>query len=302
MRLTKHTEVLRKTNNMLINKFLEFKQNIEPTDSQIEQISISNNNIREKLSNSNIIEIIDSFLIGSYSRNTLIRPINDIDIFLKVHYGRHNKLLPKQIINMLHCKAIRIFSKSTIKSDSPCVIIDFEHCTFELIPYFAYDNIPDIFIIPNHDGSNFIHSSPFKINELLTKSNEQHDGKLIPLIKMIKNWKRKFPAAKFIKSFIIEILSLIIFNNYKIEDYPSAITYWFNQVAKLFRSPIPFIHDLDNKNLYVDKYLYDKPLKLMFLRYVINKSKENANIALNLYNRGYDDHAYKYYSKLFTDF
>ncbi|MCE1246653.1 MAG: nucleotidyltransferase, partial [Firmicutes bacterium] len=58
--------------------FIKFCQNIETTGLQKHIISKRQQGIRKVLSKE--MNIIDSFLIGSYSRSTMIAPLKDSDI------------------------------------------------------------------------------------------------------------------------------------------------------------------------------------------------------------------------------
>jgi tRNA nucleotidyltransferase (CCA-adding enzyme) len=62
--------------------FEEFKSNLEITDLQTTTVSVRQGYIRSVIERE--MKIRDSFLTGSYTRNTMIAPLQeaDIDIFL----------------------------------------------------------------------------------------------------------------------------------------------------------------------------------------------------------------------------
>jgi tRNA nucleotidyltransferase (CCA-adding enzyme) len=70
--------------------FLELKENLEITGLQSSTVSTRQTNVREVVEAE--LEVLDSFLAGSYGRDTMIAPLSeaDIDVFvvLKSDYYR----------------------------------------------------------------------------------------------------------------------------------------------------------------------------------------------------------------------
>ena len=60
--------------------FQEFLQTLELTDKEQERASEQHPRVREALQQR--LDVDDNFLSGSYKRNTAIRPLNDIDLFI----------------------------------------------------------------------------------------------------------------------------------------------------------------------------------------------------------------------------
>ena len=66
---------------------------VRPTEKQRQRIQKTRDTIDAALVNDNRIFLNTqkqiSFLTGSYSRKTILRPIDDIDLYVRVHYGKH---------------------------------------------------------------------------------------------------------------------------------------------------------------------------------------------------------------------
>lgn len=117
----------------LQSQFEQFRQNIEPTAMQFEQIIGSHTHLRQ-----NILQklnyVSNTILTGSYKRQTLIRPLNDVDVFVILNFqpNNYNTPTPKSILNKLKNDLKSSYPNSIIKQDKPCIVLDFNHCKFEL--------------------------------------------------------------------------------------------------------------------------------------------------------------------------
>jgi hypothetical protein len=63
----------------------------------------------------------------------------------------------------------------------------------------------------------------------MATANRQHDGKLVPLVKMIKAWNKTI--GDHFRSFHLEVLALQILENVQISDFPSGLRYFFGKAV-----------------------------------------------------------------------
>ncbi len=194
----------------LQTKFEQFRQNIEPTPSQMEQVIGSHTHLRQ-----NILQklpyVKNTILTGSYKRRTLIRPLNDVDVFVILNYtaGAYGNPTPQSILTKLKQDLANSYPNSTIKQDKPCIVLDFSHCKFELTPSIeaatwgtSYYEIPNV----SNTGLWQRVDSPDVLGERLSQANKQ-TPLLIPLIKMMKRCKEK-NNLKNLRSFEMELLAI----------------------------------------------------------------------------------------------
>jgi len=204
----------------LQSRFNSFRQNIEPTENQRQQVINSHvylrQNILQKLS-----YIKNTILTGSYKRRTIIRPMNDVDVFVILNYnpGAYGNPSPQSILNRLKSDLKYTYPNSTIKQDKPCVVLDFSHCKFELTPAIEGNTWgSNYYEIPNSDNLSYWKrvDSPDILGTQLTRANSSNQL-LIPLVKMMKRCKA-FNNLKSPASFEMEILAinqLGYVNNYR---------------------------------------------------------------------------------------
>jgi len=182
----------------LSSKFDEFRQNLEVSDSKIEKIITSHTHLRQNILQS-LNYVKETFLTGSYKRKTLIDPPNDVDIFV-VLSGYSVNTKPQSVLDKLKRDLIAKYPNSTIKQDKPCIVIDFNHCKFELTPAIEYSSF---YCIPkDNDNWQFV-EDPDILGKKLINANARVNYMLVPLIKMLKQWIR-YNNIKM-KSFELEL-------------------------------------------------------------------------------------------------
>lgn len=194
----------------LQTKFEQFRQNIEPTSNQLEQIIDSHTYLRQNILQK-LYYVKNTILTGSYKRKTLIRPLNDVDVFVILDYtvGAFGNPSPQTVLNKLKQDLSISYPNSTIMQDKPCIVLDFSHCKFELTP--AIEGVTwgsNYYEIPNSLNMSLWQKvdSPDILGEQLTQANKQTPI-LIPLIKMMKRCKEK-NSLKKLRSFEMELLAI----------------------------------------------------------------------------------------------
>jgi hypothetical protein len=213
--------------------------NITVTDRQEENIKQSLSNIEGHLKNTdNDLSVERTFTNGSYERDTIIRPLNDIDIFAvlksddwKNEYGQlptPQKVLTK-IKNYLN--SLNDY-KDKVKQDRPCVTIILSDKRFDILP--SFEQLGGGYLIPNYDLETWTYSYPEQLSTNLDSTHKLRNYKLKPTIKAIKYWNRE--NNKLIPSYHIEETAISIFQLNNFTNYEEAIRIWFNNAEYYLQS------------------------------------------------------------------
>lgn len=189
----------------LETKFDQLRQNIELTQNQREKIITSHTALRAAIEKLPYVQ--STFLTGSYKKNTMIRPPNDVDMFVILKADQAS-LQPQSVLDKLKKDIATTYSNSTIRQDRPCVVVDLAHCKFELTPVIKASLLSIRYKIPQKKilevGLNWFEiPDPNVFGTRLTQRNEALNGKLVPLIKMMKKMKAQ-NGLNNIKSFEME--------------------------------------------------------------------------------------------------
>jgi len=219
----------------ILQSFEKFKSNLEITGLQKETVSTRQSNIREVVERG--LEVLDTFLAGSYSRNTMIAPLSeaDVDIFVVLaskYFHNYNGQNGGQaaLLDLLKRVLKRTYARTPdISRNGQAVTIRFEDFIVDVVPSFRREG--GGFLIPNSISQSWIATDPKKHIEISSEANEDHNGDYIPLVKMIKAWNKS--NGNFFRSFHLEVLALEILNNVKISNYPSGVRYYFSKGVSL---------------------------------------------------------------------
>jgi hypothetical protein len=211
--------------------FLELKSNLNISGLQASTVSTRQNNVRGVIEAD--LTVSESFLTGSYSRNTMITPLSeaDIDIFFVLdpsYYRNYNGQNGGQagLLDLIKRTLRKTYTRTPdISRNGQAVTIQFEDFKVDVIPGF---NRPGGgYSIPNSITQSWISTDPKKHVDIVTEANRTHSGEFVPLVKMIKGWNRNI--NRYFRSFHLEVLALEVLNNVTISDYPSGVRYFFDK-------------------------------------------------------------------------
>jgi len=155
----------------------------------------------------------------------------DIDIFVILdnkyfyHYDGRNGGQAR-LLDLLKRALRRTYPKTPdISRNGQAVTITFTDFMVDVVPAFYGQR--GGFLIPNSISQSWVSTDPKKHVEIWSASNGEHNGDLVPLIKMLKGWNRTI--NNFFMSFHLEVMVLQILEGVKISDFPSGARYVFDQ-------------------------------------------------------------------------
>ncbi len=235
---------------MSVGEALErFISSLELTEGQRDEVSGQHTRVREELSR-RLSGCEMSFLSGSYSRSTAIRPLHDIDIFTVV--GRVASTPPetpdaalKRVRQALHAawpnKELPILQQHSVHLEFSTSGIE-----FDVVPAYQHPS-QDIFLIPERNTGRWVRTNPRIHKELSTAANERAGKKLKPLIKAVKHWNRKQVSSP-LGSFHLEVMSYEAFSQAPagyLEGLQTLFGFLESRVDKTVRDPAGLGADVD---------------------------------------------------------
>jgi hypothetical protein len=222
--------------------FQTLRSNLEITGLQTSLVSTRQKTVREVVTSG--LEVTDDFLTGSYSRQTMIAPLNeaDVDIFVVLnsryfhHYNNGQNGGQAGLLDLLKRTLLKTYTRTPdISRNGQAVTIRFEDFVVDAIPAFIRQG--GGYLIPNAITASWISTDPARHIELLTQANMVHGNNLVPLIKMIKGWNRQID--RHFRSFHLEVLAMSALNNVTITDFPSGVRYFFDKARALITQQNP---------------------------------------------------------------
>jgi hypothetical protein len=135
--------------------------------------------------------------------------LNFLHYLLNNDSGKIILTTPNAVLAQLKRDLNSSYPNSVIRQDKPCVTLDFAHCKIELTPAIPAGYYPEQgYYIPKQ-GTNewMLTDDPKRAESRLSQANTRLNGKLTPLIKMIKHAKNN-NNIRDIKSYEIEDIAI----------------------------------------------------------------------------------------------
>lgn len=190
-------------------RFIELLGDIEPSPTTIQRASAAHTAVRDHLwaEPSFKDRMVDDFLVGSYFRDTALRPQTigneverpDVDIAIVTNHKQHDT--PDDVLNGL-CRSLRKnfqverINKRSVHLISPGAVMD-------VVPLIR--NGP-AFLIPDRDSGGWLDTNPPYHTQWSEVQNKKFGGRFIPTVKLTKWWRRQNPTGKRPKGFANEVL------------------------------------------------------------------------------------------------
>lgn len=277
--------------------FQEFRSRLEITDLQSPIVSERQKGVRGAVENE--FTVLDSFLTGSYKRNSLIAPLKeaDIDIFVVLD-DQYKNGGQAYILDRVRDVLKQAYRETTnISRNGQAVTISFRDFKVDVVPAF-YRKLFSIpiggFIIPDTITKTWIPTNPQEHTELWSRRNEAQNGNLIPLIKMIKAWNKVHGDP--LTSFHLECLILKIMKRRAITELPFAIRFIFENAKESFQHVVdPVMHSS------VTEYLNTQE-KITIAARELETAYVRAKMAEESVRRELVEDAYYFWGKLFGDY
>ncbi|HED37623.1 MAG TPA: nucleotidyltransferase [Ignavibacteria bacterium] len=210
----------------ITSSFQKLKENLEVTGLQRSTVSTRQTNVRNVIEKE--MEVLNSFLTGSYSRSTMISPLSeaDIDIFAVLDSKYFERDGQSNLLDKVKRVLLKTYTETPkISRNGQAVTITFTDFVVDVVP--AFNRKGGGYLIPNSTQKIWIATNPKTHVEIMAEKNNEHSGDLVPIVKMIKRWNRNINYS-FV-SFRLELLAMEIFENVTISDYSSGMRYFFDK-------------------------------------------------------------------------
>lgn len=206
--------------------FAKFQDNLQITDLQEATVTVRQKNVRDAVARE--LTVLDSFVTGSYRRDTLIAPLSkaDIDIFVILDPSYYSADGYANLLDRVK-RVVKTTYPTTpeISRNGQAVTVSFTDFKVDVVPAFYRQG--GGYFIPDSVMRGWIATDPTQHVTLWNQANIVHLQQLVPVIRMIKQWNRAH--SSLLRSFHLETMVLQILNNVTISDLPSAARFVFDK-------------------------------------------------------------------------
>lgn len=255
------------------------------TDKQTSSVSTTYNNLKTLLLDSESkLNGERVFQNGSYDRDTIIKPLDDVDIFLVLDRAEYEDggvlRKPQTVLTKLkdYLNSTRDYKDKAVQ-DRPCVTVHLCDKRFDVLPCFGDDL--EGYWIPDSDLSGWIWSNPVLHSEKLTEVNKLRKGRIVPLIRLLKYWNRE-KLGKLIPSYHIEDIATHIFTLFDTTNHEDGVHTWLRYATNYLDS-----------DKFADEDDYSDAVE------AISAAYEKIDEAHTLYEDGQENEAIKLWKEVF---
>lgn len=231
--------------------FNSFLSDIQPSKSTVEYISSIQKNMRKYLKEHEVYKTvhIDTFLSGSYAKNTSIRPVvgdnkRDVDIVVVTSYStaKDSKEVLDELKEVLTEK--EIYKNATVQSHS--IGIEMGSISVDVVPVIASNN-DSLYYIGDSNTGEWVLTDPKGHKEWSTEVNSNNSGEYKPLVKIFKWWRRnncpqdiKYPKGITLEKIVADNLgdSSLSTEDFLIETMQNIISAYKEEYVEKNTNPV----------------------------------------------------------------
>lgn len=285
-------------------RFTEFLSDIEPSTTTKNDAASAHTTLRDFLKDEEDFKEYheDTFLSGSYKRDTAIRPQKkedeterpDVDIIVETTHTCEDA--PEEVIDLLYNTLEKKYSDPRLQERS--VGIETSKADMDVVPVIKHDGI---YLIPDRKLGIWLPTNPPGHTTWTTETNKTAGKRFKPLVKLTKWWRRENPTSdKKPKGFVIECFAAYCMDY--VEDYYGELFVqtletivekyeWYISLRRVPSLPDPGIQS----NSVTDGMTADA-----FIDFY-NKIKEHAELGRKALNETDPEEATKLWKEIFGD-
>lgn len=252
-------------NELLNEQLTEYGRDTATTKEHLDEI--------KEIIQEDDIGTIEMRFGGSISRHTYVYGLSDVDILVNINKSELSEKSPHDIREYMKTKLTGSNSKNidNIHVGKLAVTVTFtDGEKIQLLPAIRRGEGYKIQDQNNDSWSNVIR--PDKFAAKLTEVNRNCNGKVIPVVKLVKGINTQFPEDQQLKGYHMESIAIEVFKSYPDSNpkTPKAmLRYFFEKAKDIVKSPI---RDKTNQSLHVDDYLgQEESTERMRISYALDR-------------------------------
>jgi Second Messenger Oligonucleotide or Dinucleotide Synthetase domain len=179
-------------------------------------------------------ETANSLLIGSWGKNTRLRPSRDIDILFLLpsevywRFQSRNENRQSQLLQEVRYVLGQTYSQTALRGDGQVVSVPFSSMPVEVVPGFRCTD-GTIIICDTNDGGRYKKSSAEAEAYELDASDRSWNGNTRALARMLKQWQRERNVP--LKSFQLERLAVEFL---RVWPFRHRDVFWYDWMVRDF--------------------------------------------------------------------
>ena len=283
----KYKKIIRETREQTRDKGFETEVNGEIAEllgdyqRRTEVTSEHLNDIKDIIEE-NIGGTIEMRFGGSVSKHTYVDGLSDVDVLVLIDKSELSDASPHEVL-----KYIKTFLSNANHSDIEDIRVGKLAVTVTFSDGEEIQLLPAVrkyegYRIPGQTGDNWSNViRPDKFATKLTQVNQNCGGKVVPVVKLVKDIVSRLPTDQRMSGYHIESIAIEVFKSYP-DSNPKTpkdmLRYFFEKAKDVVKSPIK---DETRQSIQVDDYLgpenSDKRFRISYTLDRIGRRMKNAD-------------------------
>lgn len=200
----------------LTQNFALLQKKLEPSSDRADTARSMPTKIREYLAEHPELKTVapHTRLVGSYGRSTAIKNIKDVDIVLFVD-ASYRETSIRSLLNLV-CRVLKQLPEflddcgpveTRRQRRSVNVTLSNHDLSIDIVPVgLTGEGTDGILIVPDRGWDQWVATQPLGYGALLSEVNSDHNGKIVPQIKLWKHWRDTKLKRGQAKSYWLETL------------------------------------------------------------------------------------------------
>jgi hypothetical protein len=218
-------------------------------DRNVELIQTHLANI-ERIIAQEVDGFVDLLVGGSVAKKTYVAGVSDVDALVVLNDSELAAMTPLEVRDHFIERLRGRLPDTTVEPDGFAVAVRYADGLVELVPVKRRG---DDYLLPSPDCQTWTRIRPRAFTDALTAANRDHNGKLIPVIKLAKVALTEMPEARRPSGYHLESLALDVFAGYQGPRTPKdMLNHFFTQGSQRVLQPIL---DRTGQSRHIDDHL-----------------------------------------------
>ncbi len=218
-------------------RFTQFHNNLSLTPTQFLDGLTKRNGVVNSLNRryyGSTSDTENSFLVGSWGKDTATRPPRDVDLYFLLPVAVHTRFQAhvwnrqSALLQEVKGALTETYPDTDMSGDGQVVVVRFGTYSVEVVPAFLLTN-GRYWICNTNDGGSYKETDPWAEVDHINTVNQANNGNLRPLIRMLKAWQAYCSVP--IKSFQLELLAADFISKSLWRRYDF---FWFDWISRDF--------------------------------------------------------------------
>jgi hypothetical protein len=239
---------------------------IEPPEARSSLVGERCGDVRRFLQDHEFVTVTPhTRLAGSYARSTAIELIPDVDALVLLGNDQLERT-PNAVLRELH-GVLQDYPGGAVdlrgQRRSVRLSLPDDDVIMDLVPAVAENGLDAALRVPDRPQAEWIPSDPLGYAARLSALNQEHNGKLVPLVKLSKCWRDEQMLRRRPKSYVLEVIllygveagALVLCDRSTADNVHDALVYITDKYAALMDegSDAPRIRDPQISSMFITR-------------------------------------------------